>query len=104
MNCYKGKIAIVTGGASGIGQAVCEALGRSGAVVIVSDINTTGAQQVADGIIQSGGKANVARRLKQRMFALTGATCFPCRLIRSTISSMRRPCANIDLGVLSFGW
>ncbi len=57
MNCFKEKVAIVTGGASGIGQAVCEALGRKGAVVIVSDINTTGAQQVADGIIRNGGKA-----------------------------------------------
>ena len=57
MNCYKEKVAIVTGGASGIGRVVCESLGKRGAVVIVSDINTTGARQVADGIIRNGGKA-----------------------------------------------
>jgi NAD(P)-dependent dehydrogenase (short-subunit alcohol dehydrogenase family) len=44
------RIAIVTGGASGIGRALCEELARRGAEVIVADINFAGAQSVATAI------------------------------------------------------
>jgi len=57
---FKDKVAIVTGGASGIGRALCEALSRRGAVVIVADINTEGAQRVASAIITAGGRARMA--------------------------------------------
>jgi len=59
-NPFNNKVAIVTGGASGIGRAICESLGKQGATVIVSDIDTTGAEAVADGIIGHGGKARGA--------------------------------------------
>lgn len=55
-----GKIAIVTGGASGIGRAVAEALGRRGATVIVADINAAHASDVARGIVEAAGKADSA--------------------------------------------
>ncbi|KAM7301317.1 3-oxoacyl-[acyl-carrier-protein] reductase FabG-like [Ixodes scapularis] len=38
----KGRLAIVTGGASGIGRSVCLVLAREGAIVVVADINSTG--------------------------------------------------------------
>jgi len=41
------KVAIVTGGASGLGKAVCEGLAEVGANVVVADIIETGAKQVA---------------------------------------------------------
>jgi NAD(P)-dependent dehydrogenase (short-subunit alcohol dehydrogenase family) len=48
MNAFEDKVAIVTGGASGIGQALCEELHRRGAAaVVVADINAEGAQEVA---------------------------------------------------------
>ena len=59
-NQFKNKVAIVTGGASGIGRAICEALGKNGAEVIVSDIDTNGANRVADEIIRHGGTARAA--------------------------------------------
>lgn len=43
-----GKIAIVTGGASGIGRATARRLAEDGAHVIIFDINLEGAQKVAD--------------------------------------------------------
>ncbi len=60
MSLFKDKVAIVTGGGSGIGRALCEELGRVGAVVIVADINTEGALQVASSINSNGGRARMA--------------------------------------------
>jgi NAD(P)-dependent dehydrogenase (short-subunit alcohol dehydrogenase family) len=60
MNHFKDKVAIVTGGASGIGRALCEELGRRGASVIVADINHQRGQQVASALIAAGGTAYAA--------------------------------------------
>lgn len=57
MDYYKKKVAIVTGGASGIGRALCEELGRRGAKVIAADINTEGAERTAKAITAAGGWA-----------------------------------------------
>jgi NAD(P)-dependent dehydrogenase (short-subunit alcohol dehydrogenase family) len=60
MNPFKDKIAIVTGGASGIGKAISKELGSRGTFVIVTDINDVGAHHVAIEICSSGGKATSA--------------------------------------------
>lgn len=57
MDYYKDKVAIVTGGASGLGLALCAELGRRGAKVVPVDINQEGAQLVAAEIIKAGGEA-----------------------------------------------
>ncbi|SNR83990.1 NAD(P)-dependent dehydrogenase, short-chain alcohol dehydrogenase family [Haloechinothrix alba] len=44
----KDRIAIVTGGAKGLGRAVARGLDEAGATVVVSDINEAGAQATAD--------------------------------------------------------
>lgn len=54
---FRDKVALVTGGASGIGRALARALGTSGAHVLVTDIDGLGAQRVADEINASGGSA-----------------------------------------------
>jgi NAD(P)-dependent dehydrogenase (short-subunit alcohol dehydrogenase family) len=42
-----GRIALVTGGASGIGEATCRALSGAGAAVIVADVDRSGAEALA---------------------------------------------------------
>jgi NAD(P)-dependent dehydrogenase (short-subunit alcohol dehydrogenase family) len=57
---FQNQIAIVTGGASGIGRALSEELARRGALAIAADINFEGAKAVASAIAASGGRASAA--------------------------------------------
>jgi NAD(P)-dependent dehydrogenase (short-subunit alcohol dehydrogenase family) len=57
MNAFKDKVSIVTGAASGIGQAISEALGEAEAFVVITDVNLEGAQKIASAINERGGKA-----------------------------------------------
>lgn len=52
-----GKVAIVTGGGSGIGKAVALAYAEEGASVMVSDINAEGGEATVKEIEAAGGKA-----------------------------------------------
>ena len=52
-----GKVAVVTGGGSGMGEGVARAFASEGAAVGVLDRNLVGAQRVADDIVSAGGKA-----------------------------------------------
>lgn len=53
----EGKVAIVTGAASGMGKAIAEGYAKEGAKVVVSDINLDGAQAVADILKAAGAEA-----------------------------------------------
>ncbi len=57
MNNSKPKVAIITGGASGIDRALCEALAQTDTIIIAADINVKGAQKVAANISSNGGNA-----------------------------------------------
>lgn len=55
---FNNKVAIVTGGASGLGEAIAKELAAGGAAVVVSDINLDGANAVAAAITETGGTAS----------------------------------------------
>ena len=54
------KVAIVTGGAQGLGQAICYRLADEGAHVVVADINLEAAAQTADEIITRSDRRAIA--------------------------------------------
>lgn len=58
---FAGKVAIVTGAASGIGRATALAFGRAGAHVVVADTAIDGGHATAAMIVESGGKALFVR-------------------------------------------
>lgn len=58
LRTFDGAVAIVTGGASGIGRALAEELARRGAEVVVADLQAELAAEVAAAIRSAGGRAS----------------------------------------------
>lgn len=59
-NVFRNKVAVVTGGASGIGRALGERLAGAGAAVVLADKNGSLAAEVAEAIAAAGGTAQAA--------------------------------------------
>ncbi len=57
MGRVEGKVALITGGASGLGRADAEILAREGARVVLTDINDDAGESVAESIRTAGGHA-----------------------------------------------
>ena len=55
------KVALVTGGAQGIGRTISEELVRNGAHVVLGDVNLEGAEATAEAINNSGGSASAVK-------------------------------------------
>jgi NAD(P)-dependent dehydrogenase (short-subunit alcohol dehydrogenase family) len=53
----EGRVALVTGGGRGLGEAICRALGGAGAIIVPADIRKDLAEEVAERIQTDGGEA-----------------------------------------------
>jgi NAD(P)-dependent dehydrogenase (short-subunit alcohol dehydrogenase family) len=88
---HAGKVAIVTGGASGIGLACCERLAAEGAAVGVLDIDGDAAERVANAIREGQGSA----------LAFQADVADP-NAIASAVSQAVRALGRLDLAVNSY--
>lgn len=61
MNRVMGKVAIITGGAGGMGRAIASLLAKEGAKVTVTDINEVNGKKVAEEIRREGGEVIFAK-------------------------------------------
>src|SRR5581483_11991650 len=52
-----GRVAVVTGGGSGLGRAIATGFGQVGVKVVVADVNREGADETAATILGQGGSA-----------------------------------------------
>src|SRR5271163_3522653 len=116
MGQVEGKVAIVTGGASGIGAARAATLAREGAKVVVTDLDDIRGQAVVDDIGKAGGAAaylhqdvsleeswpDVIEATKQRFGRLdvmvaNAGIGISCKAIEMSLADWRRQTAiNLD--------
>lgn len=105
MASLDGKVAIVTGGASGIGLAVAQLYAREGAKVVVSDLDDERGQQAVGSIQEGGGtavfeRADVAdpeanRRLVERALSEYGRLDVACN--NAGIGGEAHPIADLSV-------
>ncbi|HUJ73470.1 MAG TPA: SDR family NAD(P)-dependent oxidoreductase, partial [bacterium] len=93
MRGLKGKVAIVTGGASGIGRAICLRLGEEGCKVGVLDKNGAGAQDTVALILKAGGTAHA------HMADITGYAA-----VGSAVQALEARLGATDILVNNAGW
>lgn len=88
MDSLRERVAVVTGGGSGIGRALCSLFAREGARVVVADIEEAAAAATAESIVAARGEAVAVRTdvsdlaavqaLAERAFARYGAVHVLC--------------------------
>lgn len=67
MSTFSGKVALVTGGGSGLGEAIAKDLAGHGANVVVTDIDLARAERVAEEIRRTGGEASAIHQDTARL-------------------------------------
>jgi NAD(P)-dependent dehydrogenase (short-subunit alcohol dehydrogenase family) len=105
MTGLRGKVALVTGGGSGLGAAIAKRLAGQGVKVVVSDINVTSAERVAHDITSAGGTASAvlqdtarpedSERVVSHAVALHGSLHYAVN--NAGIGGAQAPAGEVDL-------
>src|SRR2546428_2862261 len=88
-----GKVAFVTGGASGIGRATALTFAREGAKLIIADLNEEGGQQTVHMITEQGGEAVFVKT------DVTQATAVEALISKAVETYGRLDCAHNNAGI-----
>src|SRR5215467_9524452 len=89
----EGKVALVTGGASGIGRATALTFTREGAKLAVADLNEDGGQQTVHMITENGGEATFVQ------VNVTSASAVEAMISKTVETYGRLDCAHNNAGV-----
>ena len=93
MGCFKDKVAIITGGAQGIGEAIVRKLASGGAAIAILDIQHEKARLVADDIKSEGGSATAV-----------GMDITDSQNVRHAVEEVERRFGKVDILVNNVGW
>jgi NAD(P)-dependent dehydrogenase (short-subunit alcohol dehydrogenase family) len=92
-----GKVALVTGGASGIGRATALTFAREGAKLVIADMNEAGGHQTVHMITEQGGEAIFVKT------DVTQATAVAALISKAVASYGRLDCAYNNAGISGAG-
>src|SRR5215467_1163750 len=95
--CVEGKVALVTGGASGIGRATALTFAREGAKLVIADMNADGGQQTVHMITENGGEATFVQ------VDVTSASAVEAMISKTVETYGRLDCAHNNAGISGFG-
>jgi len=91
----EGKVALVTGGASGIGRATALTFAREGAKLVVADMNEEGGHQTVHMITENGGEAIFVQ------VDVSNATAVEAMISTAVATYGRLDCAHNNAGISS---
>jgi NAD(P)-dependent dehydrogenase (short-subunit alcohol dehydrogenase family) len=92
-----GKVALVTGGASGIGRATALAFAREGAKLVIADMNEEGGHQTSHMITENGGEAIFVKT------DVTSASAVEALISKAVETYGRLDCAHNNAGISGAG-
>src|SRR5215510_9727066 len=93
----EGKVALVTGGASGIGQATALTFAREGAKLVIADMNEDGGHQTVHMITEKGGEATYIQ------VDVTSASAVEALISKTVETYGRLDCAHNNAGISGGG-